>query len=315
MRRALLLVAILLLPAASRASQQGGTPVALVTAETENQLLAVALPSGGVEKRLKMPADPQNVEANNNVAVVVSTRAGAVTLVDTQRLRVTRIFRGFGSPHIAALSPNGQFAYVTDDARGQLVVIGLARTRILDRVFVGFGAHHMAFRPHHHELWIALGERARSIHIIDTTNPAHPRPRGWFSPAGIGLMHDLAFAPGGRRLWITADDRSRVSVFDVRTRRRVFTLEAGSPPQHIAFRRYAYVTSGNDGRLRIFSVSGRLLGVATTPVGSYNLSTGWGVLTSSLSNGTLTELGASGRLLLSKRVAPAARDVAFAMLP
>ena len=86
MRRALLLVAILLLPAASRAAPEGGTPVALVTAETENQLLAVALPSGGVEKRLKMPADPQNVEANNSVAVVVSTRAGAVTLVDTQRL-------------------------------------------------------------------------------------------------------------------------------------------------------------------------------------------------------------------------------------
>jgi hypothetical protein len=31
--------------------------------------------------------------------------------------------------------------------------------------------------------------------------------------------------------------------------------------------------------------------------------------------GTLTELGVSGRLLLGKRVAPAARDVAFAMLP
>jgi DNA-binding beta-propeller fold protein YncE len=268
-------------------------------------------------RRLHMPADPQNVEANNRVAVVVSTRAGAVTLVDAQRLLVTRIFRGFGSPHIAALSPDGQFAYVTDDARGQLVVIGLARKRIVDRLFVGFGAHHMSFRPHHHELWIAMGERARSIHIVDTTNAAHPRRRGWFSPADGGLMHDLAFAPGGRRVWISYDDRSTIEVFDVGTRRRIFTLPAGSPPQHVAFRRYAYVTSGNDGCLRIFSVAGRMLGIAATPPGSFNLDLApyGAVLASSLTDGKLTMLGISGRELLSRRVAPAARDVASVILP
>jgi DNA-binding beta-propeller fold protein YncE len=313
-KRLLLLLVLLAVPAAHGA-RQGGQPVALVTAEAQNQLLVVSLPSGRVQQRLHMPADPQNVEANNRVAVVVSTRAGAVTLVDTQRLRVTRIFRGFGSPHIAALSPNGQFAYVTDDARGQLVVIGLARKRILDRLFVGFGAHHMSFRPHHHELWIAMGERARSIHIVDTTNAAHPRRRGWFSPAG-GLMHDLAFAPDGRRLWVAYDDRSTIAVFDARTRRLLFTREAGSPPQHVAFGRFAYVSSGNDGRLRMFSRSGRLLGVATTPPGSFNLGLGGGLaLTPSLTQGTLTELTDSGRRLGSFRVARAARDAALVVLP
>jgi DNA-binding beta-propeller fold protein YncE len=315
-KRTLLLVVLLAVPAAHSARKEG-QPVALVTAETENQLLVVSLASGRIEQRLRMPADPQNIEANDRVAVVVSTRAGAVTLVDTRRLSVTRIFRGFGSPHIAALSPNGHFAYVTDDARGELVVIGLARKRILDRVFVGFGAHHMSFRPHHHELWIALGERARSIHIIDTSQAAHPRGKGWFSPPGGGLMHDLGFAPGGRRVWVTYDDRSTIAVFDARTRKRLVTLFAGSPPQHVAFRRYAYVTSGNDGRLRIFSVAGRLLGVASVPSGSFNLdlSAAGGVLTSSLTNGSLTYLGISGRALLSRRVGPATRDVAFVNLP
>jgi hypothetical protein len=37
------------------------------------------------------------------------------------------------------------------------------------------------------------------------------------------------------------------------------------------------------------------------------------VLASSLTNGTLTELDENGRLLLRKRVAPAARDVALAL--
>jgi DNA-binding beta-propeller fold protein YncE len=315
MRRAVLLLAVLVLPAASRAARQGGTPVALVTAETQNQLLVVGLPDGRVERRFHMPADPQNVEANRNVAVVVSTRAGAVTLLDTLRLRVTRVFRGFGSPHIAALSPNGQFAYVTDDTRGQLVVIGLARKRILTRLFVGFGAHHMSFRPRHHELWIAMGERARSIHIVDTTYAARPRRLGWFSPAGGGLMHDLALAPNGR-LWVTYDDRPAISVFDPRTRRLLFTRTAGSPPQHVAFGRHAYVTSGNDGILRVFSEVGRLLRVAVTPKGSFNLGLGGGiVLTPSLTQGTLTELTENGRPLGRRRVANAARDAALVVLP
>ena len=269
-----------------------------------------------VVRRLRMPADPENVETtpSDDAAVVVSPRAGAVTLLGLPHLRVRRIIRGFAAPHIAAFSPGGRYAYVTDDARGQLVVIGLARGRIVSRTFVGFGAHHMAFRAHHHELWIALGEQARTIAVVDTSNAAHPERRALFSPGG--LVHDLAFPAGGRRLWVTYDDRSTIAVIDARTRRRLFTLPAGSPPQHIAFRGYGYVTSGNDGRLRIFSVGGRLLGVAKIPAGSYNLDLSGGrVLTSSLTNGTLTKLGVSGRLLLSRRVAPAARDAAFAVLP
>ena len=130
-------------------------------------------------------------------------------------------------------------------------------------------------------------------------------------------MHDLAFPAGGRRVWIVYDDRPTVAVFDVRTRRRLLTLPAGSPPQHIAYRRYVYVTSGNDGRVRLFSVAGRLLGVAATAPGSFNLSLGTDgtLLTSSLTAGTLTELGISGRRLLDRRVAPAARDVAGVILP
>jgi DNA-binding beta-propeller fold protein YncE len=317
MKRMLLLLAILALPAASHAASKGGRLVALVTAETQNQLIAVELPSGKVMRRLPMPADPQNVEANDHTAVVVSTRGGAVTLVDVPTLRIRKVIHGFASPHIAALSPGGGYAYVTDDARGQLVVLGLARSRVLDRVFVGFGAHHMSFRPHHHELWIALGERARSIHIIDTSQAAHPRRKGWFSPRNTGLMHDLSFAPGGRRLWVTSDDRSEIAVFDAHTQKRLFTLPAGSPPQHVAFRRYAYVTSGNDGRLRIFSVAGRLLGVANVPSGSFNLdlSPTGGVLTSSLTNGLLTYLGISGQTLLSRHVGAATRDVASVTVP
>jgi len=125
-----------------------------------------------------------------------------VTILDPSTLRPQRIVRGFGSPHIAAFGPSGDYLYVTDDARGQLAVI-LGKT--VRKIFVGYGAHHMAFSPDQRELWIALGERARSIAVVDTSNPLRPRLEGNLDPHG--LAHDLAFSPNGRFVWVTYDDR------------------------------------------------------------------------------------------------------------
>src|SRR3954453_12211092 len=59
MKRMLLAVlAVSVLAPTSAAREAGGTPVALVTAETLDKLLAVELPSGRVLKRLRMPSDP-----------------------------------------------------------------------------------------------------------------------------------------------------------------------------------------------------------------------------------------------------------------
>jgi hypothetical protein len=326
MKRILLLLAILAVPAASHAARQGGDPVALVTAETQNQSIAVELPSGLTLRRLTMPMDPQNVEANDRVAVVVSTRGAAVTMVDVPRLRVRKVIRGFGSPHIAALSPGGRYAYVTDDARGELDVINLARSKVVQRLYVGLGAHHMAVRPDGQQLWIALGERARRIVICDTSNAARPRVIGHLTPDGAA--HDLAFGPEGSRVWVTHDDRSTVTVYDAETRNRVLTLAVGRPPQHVVFSEFAlrrhsgrqhlaYVTSGYGGSLQVFwAESHRLIRTVRVPYGSFNASSRVGLLaTASLLRGTLTELDAAQpwRRLSAANVAPAARDVALAV--
>jgi DNA-binding beta-propeller fold protein YncE len=327
-KRALLLLAILLVPAGSQGAQsKGGETAALVTSETNNTVAVVDLSSGRVIRRLAMPAEPENVETARagGLSAVVSAGAGAVTLVSLPGLRVRRIIRGFAEPHIAAFSPDSRYLYVTDDLRGELVVIGLRRARVVRRLFVGRGAHHIAVRPDGERLWIALGERAKEVVIVNTRRPTRPWVAGRLLGGDLGgLVHDVAFAPGGYRVWVTYDDRPTIAVFDARTYRRVLTLRAGSPPQHVAFGphpfvstgRFAYVTSGNDGRLRIFSLRGRLLGVAATPVGSFNLAVGDSlVLTSSLTRGTLTELKSTGGRIWTKRIAPAARDAAFADLP
>jgi DNA-binding beta-propeller fold protein YncE len=297
------------------AARGGGSPVALVTAETQNRLLAIALPSGRVLKRLPMPADPENVAVvGAKWAVVVSPRAGAVTIVSTPSLRVVRVLRGFASPHVVAATADLQGAYVTDDARGRLDVIRLSgRPRVVRSVFVGVGAHHMAVNPSGNGLWIALGERARTIAVLDVSDPLRPTVVGRFDPGFAA--HDLAFS-SDRRVWVTAADRRFVTVFDSGTRRPVARIPAGAPPQHVAFGpvREAFVTSGYGRSLEIVDrFSGRVLRRVRVPYGSFNVATsGSFVVTSSLLRGTVTELTDEGRVRMKRRFAPAARGVAVA---
>ena len=315
----ILVAGTLLAPASQARVAVGGPTYALVTAETLNQLVVVAMPSGRVVKRLQLPADPQNVEAYAGAAAVVSTRAGSVTLVDPTTLRIKKVIRGFGAPHIAAFSPDGDYVYVTDDERGQLAVI---EGRVIRKLFVGYGAHHMAFAPDERRLWIALGERATSIAVLDTNREtgriARPRVIGHVDP--MGLAHDLAFTPDGHYVWVTYDDRPVIRVFNARTRHVVSTLYGGPAPQHVrfddadglpAFGRYAYVSSGNSGRLRVFDWrTRRLVRTIRIPIGSFNLSIDRGrIATASLSQGIVTELVGDRRN--SARVAAATRDVAL----
>jgi DNA-binding beta-propeller fold protein YncE len=314
-RRFALVAFGLVLALGGGSARGGGSPVALVTAETQNALLAVALPSGHVLKRLPMPADPENVAVvGARWAVVVSPRAGAVTIVSTPSLGVVRVLRGFVSPHIVAATADAQGAYVTDDASGRLDVIRLSgRPRVVRSVFVGVGAHHMSVSPSGNELWVALGERARTIVVLDVSDPWRPKVVGRFDPGFAA--HDLAFSSDWR-VWVTAADRPFVTVFDSRTRRPVARIRAGAPPQHIAFGpiRGAFVTSGYGSSLEIVNrFSGRVLRTVRVPYGSFNVATfGSFVVTSSLLRGTLTELTDRGAVWMNRRVAPAARGVAVA---
>jgi DNA-binding beta-propeller fold protein YncE len=308
-------LAALVLPASGAvARSSGGTPVALVTAETENQLIAVSVPDGKVLRRVTVPADPQNVVADQRTAVVVSPGSGAVTLLDARTLRVRKVFRGLGAPHLAAIDSTGRWAYVTDDPRGQLDVVSLTRSRIVKRLYVGTGAHHLSLSPDGQRLWIALGEHARQISMVDVSRPSRPRMLRRFDPGFVA--HDLAFSPNGSRVWVTSSEDSAVRVLGAQSARTLFSVRVGPPPQHVAFgawaRPRAFVTSGYAGRIAMVDPRrGRILRIASTPYGSFNLTLiGGNVVTPSLLRGTVTDFDSNLRLLRSVHVAPAARGVA-----
>lgn len=298
-------------------------PEALVTAETENRLLTVDLRTGNLLARTALAAGPQYLAAEPGLAVATSPRAGQVTLLGLYpRLRVQHIFGGFAAPDIVAISPDGEYAYVADDPRGQLDVIRLSDDKLLSRTFVGYGAHHLAFSPDERRVWIALGESARTIVILSpvisappppsspVVNPGHPRVVGHFDPGFAA--HDLAFSPNGRQVWITSSSNPDVAVFRAGDHHLLFRVPVGPPPQHIAFDgAYAYLTSGYGSAIeQVDAATGRILAKTATPYGSFELDAADGyIATASLLNGKLAIYTPNLKPLRVVKLAPATRDV------
>lgn len=301
---------LLAAPPEALARRLSGVPVALVTADTEAHVAAVLLGEGRVHRTIATLAGPGSVESVGRTAVVAHTGGGALSLLDVPDLRVRRVLRGFGAPRYTAASTGGKLAYVTDSAHGEVAVVDLVRGRVVHRTDVGGPARHIA--AFGRTLWTALGTKAERIAVLDLSEPARPRLRGFVTPPF--LAHDVGFTPRGARVWVSSGDQRRIAVYDTAARRLLFAFAADAPPQHLTFLGgRAYVTSGDDATLRVHRLDGRLLRTTRIPQGSYNVQQGGGViLTPSLSQGTLCVVNGRGGVR-TLDVAPSSHDACFTM--
>lgn len=320
MRRLLeLAIALLLVPVAS-AGTSANQPVAIVVAETANQVIAVSLgPNGGhVLKRVRV-VDPLMVAAPlRGPAVVLSPATGTVTLLAWHSLRVLKVFHGFRDPEVARIAPGDRYAYVNDGKTGDLTVIDLARERIVRRLYVGIGAHHMAFSPNGKRLWIALSEVATTVVRLNTSDLVQPRIAGRLRPRFPA--HSVGFAPDGRTVWLSSAGAPDVMVYNAATAKLVKVIPAGKAPQEIAFSgARALLTSGYGSSMEaVLWRTYRRLGTVAMPYGSFNLATYSGlIVTSSLLTGQVTELRASStrHRFWTVKVAPETRYVAISLWP
>ncbi len=303
--------ALALAPDALARRLGGGTPAALVTADLESRIVAFDLETGRRVAAIKTLPDPRSIQTVGTVAIVAHSAQGALSLIKPD-LTVGRVVRGLDEPRYAAASPNGRFAFVTDSGLGGLAVVDVLNGRIVARTALGGPARHLSVDPSGRWLWAALGSKANRIAIVDVRDPRRPRLLGRIRPSF--LVHDVGFAPGGRRVWVTSGDTRTIAIFDARTGRAVTRLRADAPPQHVTFfGRRAFVTSGDDGTLRVHSVStGRLLGERVIPKGSFNVQEARGrILTPSLSTGTLCIHDASGKRLHRLDAARSSHDACY----
>lgn len=302
-------VALALAPEAV-ARSLGGTPTALVTADLEAHIVAVNVVSGRVVANIETLADPRSIEAVGNVAVVAHTEQGALSIVDGSTLRVRRVLDGFAEPRYAVALGDERHALITDSGRSELVVVDAVAGRVVGRMPLGGAARHLSLDRSTRRAIVALGNKADRIAVVDVRTPARPKLLRRFAPPF--LAHDVG-VPAGRRLWVTSGDSRELSLYE--RGRVVARLRADAPPQHVTFHRgRAYVTSGDDGRLRVHSAAtGHLLGSSRVPVGSYNVQHAYGgrILIPSLSQGTLCIADARGHVLRTVRVARSSHDACF----
>jgi len=297
---------------------------AIVTAPSEDRVLIVDVPSGRVAREVKVPGEPEYAAIGANGIVVVSPASRTVTLLDRNSLRPIKSFRGFASPHIVAVSPDDEYAYLSDDQTGKLTVINLYNERVTARISVGAGAHHLAFSPGQQQAWVVLGQAASTVATLSTVvkspppprsrieNPAHPHLTGRFEPGF--LAHDVRFAPDGKRVWITSADTQYAGVFSARTHRLLFRVPAGPPPQHVAFDRgYAYLTSGYGSQIEEVAPNGRIIRTTHAPYGSFDVAAADGfVVTVSLFGGTLAIYNRHLHLLNLRHLTQSTEDVVLA---
>jgi hypothetical protein len=111
-----------------RAAGAGTAPLALVTVDLDGFVAVVDVERRCVVRRVATLDGPRSVEARAGAGALVGHASqGAVTLLDGPPVHVRRLLRGFGEPRYGAIAPNGQHAFVTDSAHGELAVVDLRR--------------------------------------------------------------------------------------------------------------------------------------------------------------------------------------------
>jgi hypothetical protein len=305
------LAASLAAPAVIRAASRRRA-LALVTADREAHVVVYDLAQGRVLRDLPTLPGPRIIEtvANGAFAVVAHTSEGALSLIDLVRLRVHAVLDGFDEPRYTAAGPDGRLAYVTDAGRGEIVTIDLHQARVASRITVGTRARHLSASGAARQLWTALGFSAPELVALELSDSGRLRVAARIEPPFHA--HDVVFAPDGSRVWISSGDERRLAVYETRRRRRLFTLTAGQPPQHITFTSWAACVTSDDALRMHRLADGALLREVPVPAGSYNVTQGAGrVMTPSLERGTLCVLDRSGRVLASPVVARTAHDACF----
>ena len=286
----------------------GGRPLALVTADEEARLVAVELPGGQVRRYIPTLPKPRSIESVGPMAVVAHSELGAVSLVRVATLEVERVLHGFGEPRYTAGHPDRRHAYVTDAERGEVVALDVLRGRVVGRQRVGPLARHITIDPRGRTLWAALGSKAEAVAVVDVSHPGDPRFVRRFRPPF--LAHDVGWAPGGGRVWVSSGDRDEVAIYLAHSGRLLRRVYADEPPQHFTFRgNLVFVASGESGTLRVHGSGGERLRTTPIPNDSYNVqqADNW-IVTPGLGTGTLCLLDRNGRRRWSKKVARSSHD-------
>ena len=128
-------------------------------------------------------------------------------------------------PHLEGWAIADGRAFVPAVGRHEVLVTDMADWQLADRIAVQGQPVFVMASPDNRQIWVSFAHpRNDVIQIIDTQTGEIIRT---LSP-GEAVLH-MEFTPRGERVWVSARDSGRVTVFDTRTLAPVATLPAQSP--------------------------------------------------------------------------------------
>jgi sugar lactone lactonase YvrE len=277
-------VALALLAGSAAGSAGGGSIWAFVSVSGGSRLAIVAVDGGGVVGRVALPPGSREVVAtiDGRRVLAISAASGTVNQLDGVTRTVTRTFRGFVRPIAAALAPRptfglvgSRYAYVTDEARGRLVVLDLARGQTVLRLPVGPRPARLALVGN--ELWISH-DGSGELTVVDVADARRPRVVGRARAGGevLGLAGDETRLS----LFVTYRGSRLLGRLDTMSRRLVYrrAVPAGARYVTVDVLHRVWTTGSRGGRatvlaertgLPLFAVRVPAKPTALVPIGSW----------------------------------------------
>jgi YVTN family beta-propeller protein len=199
---------------------------------------------------------------------VVSIASNSVTLIDTATNKVNGVVYVGRSPHEAFFNPSGSELWVTVRGEDYISVIDPVLMKEVRRITLANGPGMTMFGPDG-KYGFVCSSFTPELDVIDVASHQIIKRLTQASP----FCPNIAVSPENDEIWITLKDAGKVQVFSAKPPfAQTALLETGPITNHVNFvnnrnGKFAYVTIGGLGIVKVFRRGAAPELVATIPVG------------------------------------------------
>ncbi len=205
---------------------------------------------------------------NAKTLAVVSIGSNSVALIETATNNVKKIIYVGRAPHEAFFTPNGRELWVVIRGENYISVIDPVRMKERRRIEVANGPGMTMFGPDGKYAFVCSSFTPELV-VIDVASHQIIKRLPQASP----FSPNIAVSPENDEVWITLKDTGKVQIFSAKPPfEQKALLDTGPITNHVNFvnnrnGKFAYVSIGGLGAVKVFRRGSTLELIATIPVG------------------------------------------------
>jgi YVTN family beta-propeller protein len=180
----------------------------------------------------------------------VFQQSGEVSVINTATNTVTATVTVGTDPEDVAVTPNGEYVYVTNSISDSVSVINAATNTVTTTITGLSGPHGVAVTPNGEYAYVTNSVNGTVSVISTATNTVTA-----IIPVG-SYANSVAVAPNGEYAYVTNNNSGMVSVISTATNTVTTTVTVGNVPNSVAVTPngpYAYVTNSGDGTVSVIN--------------------------------------------------------------